>query len=349
LLIKPADGAALGSRDITFSWGAASICFPEHYDLQIQYRDMVTNNWKGYKTVTGIDRVGGGYTFANFSKSDHGRWRMRTTGTCGTSPYSGWREFTFAPGAVGSTTLEVVTPGATFHLPAGTNSFRTVSCPDGTLATGGGWFQLNLEDVRSNASVDNSNGWGVQFENADVVDHDVFVYGQCLRGVRGYSIREEADVVAPPGGIGAAVVTCSKGVRTGGGFLTDKNAQVFTSQPTADPAPFSWSVQAFNDSTGSTIYSAFALCAVGTGLDTLVLKSTPVAIPPSTDLGKPIECPAPRLPLSGGFRADSQDVLIESSSPILMSAGEAWMADGRNLGSITRHLQAYAVCGKLKP
>ena len=348
--LAPADGATLDRRDITFWWGAVSVYPAARYGIQIQYFDPSTHGWKSYKTEDEITSPGHWYTFANFSKGDQGRWRVRAMTSSSKGPYSGWRQFTFTPGAVGQLTKEPYNFQVLFTLPAGTNTEATVPCPDSTLITGGGWVNLSGYDLRPSSSEQANNGWVVDLQNSDVVDHDVFVYVECLMGARGYSFTTSVPEDVQPGAIGTPVATCSKGVRSGGGFRAEsEDLQLFISQPTAAPARFSWLVNAYNGGVLAHPVYAEAVCAVGTGVDTLIAKSAPVDLLPNTDLDTTVACPDSRVPLGGGFRADSHDVLIESSSYVANSSVGEWMVDGHNLGTTTRHLQAYAVCAKLTP
>jgi hypothetical protein len=101
-----------------------------------------------------------------------------------------------------------------------------VSCPTGTVATGGGW-KVADEKVRVYQSVRASNGWYIEARNESSAAKSVRVYAVCLSAA-GATASEAAQPVTIPGNSpGKAIVTCPAGkVLAGGGFGAGSGGQL---------------------------------------------------------------------------------------------------------------------------
>lgn len=343
--LSPADGAALSNINIAFTWATVPFAGVVEYGIEIQYLEMPAAIWKPYKTQDDITLYGGGlYTFANFTKSDYGRWRVRTMTPTGNSPYSGWRLFSLE-NAAGFASPGMQEASGSVDVPAHQTWWKVVPCPSGTIVVGGGWRSGRPYHVRTYLSVQQDNGWGVGFENLTARTKTVEVFAQCVQGVSGYSfsVAESWSVVA--GGVGSPIATCKKGVRSGGGFRAySKDLAVFASEPISDPTPHSWLVFGHNGGGATQPIQAEAVCLGGTGATTAHYYSSAQSASPSGTVIVSRGCPAGRVALGGGFSSEQHTLVAMSTR----RDGFGWKASGYNGGTQSSTLRAHVVCGKLQ-
>jgi hypothetical protein len=350
--VSPADGATLNStRSLTFSWDTVSWSGPGEakYGIEIQYLDS-SSNWHNAQTAQNV--IGADnqvlYTFANFTNSDYGRWRVRTMTSQGNSDYSGWRLFNFnsgiphtpIPPAVGQAHVHDNVPA---HLPADI----TAPCPSGTLVTGGGWqVSAGHQILQSRQS---GNGWMVKFQY-DGAAYGVDVYAECLSGVSGYIYSAAAHITIPGVSSGNdccyphadATAQCNSGAMTSGGFAADYLVVVNWSRPQNG----TWVVDGTNSWYSAKLLHAYATCLVSSGATSHAASGSNF-IPGGQLGGATANCSNSSLAVGGGF--DPLAVLGgfgPISQPVLINATNTngWTAWGYNPFSHNITFKTYAMC-----
>jgi hypothetical protein len=339
---SPADGATItGWRNITFTWNLVS-GLPK-YGIQIQAFDA-SSTWVDVKTVHNIDKQVSRYTFANFTTSDYGRWRVRSEDSASNSAWSGWRLFFIGPGITTVPQPAKVTEVAkTVSLAASSEAQVRAVCPTGTIVVGGGWSSGATNQVFTEASTHNLDAWMVTFKNLTSSAHNVTAYAECLQGASGYSFDVMTSSNPAPGFVGAAQPTCTKGVLSGGGFLTTSEANLpFTLMPFSSTG---WDVFSLN--VGSATASLFgeAVCLVGTGATVNLALGAPHTLAASSTVSAAVACVSSKVALGGGWTATHDGAAARSFRR--SSNGNGWRVGAEDLGfNSGNSVSADAICAK---
>src|SRR5271157_5315725 len=210
-----------------------------------------------------------------------------------------------------------------------------VSCPSGSVVTGGGFAGNNNLFVYN--SSENGNGWQVYAQNTSASGQLLNAYAICLSGASGATSQEALNYgSAPAGGVGSTVVNCPSGsVVTGGGYVGSTNLFVYNSSEDGN----GWQVYAQNTSGSSQVLNAYAICLSGASGATSqqVLNQ---ATAPASGTGHVLSaCPSGSLLTGGGF-AGSTNLFIYNTS----ATGTSWEVDAQNTSASSQTLNAYAVC-----
>jgi hypothetical protein len=137
------------------------------------------------------------------------------------------------------------------------NGHAQVTCPAGTIMTGGGF------DAGSNMRVFNSspfgNGWQMSAYNGSLISGTVKAYAFCLSGTTGSSTNISASVNVAPHSSGGTIVTCPSGkLATGGGFALSGPMQIYLNN--RGSSSLTWNADADNNSGGTEHMTVFGIC-----------------------------------------------------------------------------------------
>lgn len=134
----------------------------------------------------------------------------------------------------------------------------TVSCPAGTIVTGGG-YASNPNSLRVYNSTKSGNGWQVYVKNSDNHEELFNVYAICL-SAQGSSSQKVNQFSVNAGSFSSTSTACpSRTLTTSGGFALGSNLTVYNSYPSpADKKK--WTTSASSESGSSQLVNAYATC-----------------------------------------------------------------------------------------
>ncbi len=341
VLTSPPDGGTItGWRNITFTWNLVT-GLPK-YGIQIQALDA-GSNWVTVKTVHNIVKEVSRYTYANFTTSDYGRWRVRSESSAGNSSWSGWRLFFIGPGI---TTVPQPAKVTEVSKSVTLGPFADVEaraiCPDGTIVVGGGWSSGHTYVVFTAASTHNNEAWMATFQSNSGSTTTATVFAECLQGASGYSFDVLSSSNPAPGHVGAAQPQCSKGVLSGGGFITTSQANLpFTMRPFSTTG---WDVFSLN--TGSTTESLFgeAVCLVGSGATVHVATGAMHSLAAFGSVSAAVGCLSSKVALGGGWGATHDGAAATSFRR--SGNGNGWRARAEDTAVMANNVSVDAICAK---
>lgn len=141
---------------------------------------------------------------------------------------------------------------------AGGIGHASVTCPGGSVVTGGG-YASNDKFFVYNSSM-NGNGWEVYAKNNAGSSGLLNAYAICLTGSGGSTSQVLAQVSIPSGAIGSAEATCpSNSLLTGGGFAGSTNVWVYnTSMKNGNSK--TWIVYGSNLTGSSQLLNSYGIC-----------------------------------------------------------------------------------------
>src|SRR5262249_44653900 len=139
---------------------------------------------------------------------------------------------------------------------------------------------------------------------------------------------------------GAAFAACPKRTRTmgGGGVWNAGGTGLVLSS--SFPGPFTWDVSGNNTSATSANLTAFAICAKLKGQVTIFGFATLIG---GGQTGVPIDCPAPKVPISGGVLVDSTDTLLSLNATTFTDTG--WISYVNNDSDFGVNVTPMLICG----
>jgi hypothetical protein len=134
-----------------------------------------------------------------------------------------------------------------------------VSCPTGSIITGGGWSVTSDPDLVVYVSAKNGNGWEIFAHNKTVSNKSVKVYAVCMSGTNGVINYVSMTSSLSANTTGYSIATCTDSLNIGGGFRTSSSVTVYnTSQRTGYTDQ--WIVYGRNNSGSSQFLQADAVC-----------------------------------------------------------------------------------------
>jgi hypothetical protein len=144
-----------------------------------------------------------------------------------------------------------------------------------------------------------------------------------------------AQVTAPAGDIGHAVVACPSGtVLTGGGYAGNTNLFVYNSSASGN----GWQVYAKNLSGSGQLLNAYAICLSNTSGTSQQVYGQVTA--PASGIGHAtIACPSGSVVTGGGF-AGNNNLFVYNTS----TNGNGWGVYAQNTSGSDQLLNAYAIC-----
>ncbi len=144
---------------------------------------------------------------------------------------------------------------------AGSTAHVEVTCPAGSLVTGGGWASNTSGDIWVYNSSKSSNGWQIYVKNSGTDSHLVNVYAMCLSGVSGSTQEKLESVSISAGNTGYALATCSSGSYVvGGGFACLQDDLDVYNSSDRSLTDNGWIVYAFNTGGSSRTMYGYAIC-----------------------------------------------------------------------------------------
>lgn len=210
-----------------------------------------------------------------------------------------------------------------------------VSCPAGSVVTGGGY--ATSDDLFVYTHLKSGNGWQVYAKNNSASSKLLNAYAICLSNTGGSTSQVSEQVSAAAGGIGHAVAACPAGtVVTGGGYASksDGSLLVYNSSRSGN----GWEVYAQNSSGSSQLLNAYAICLADvSGTTSEVVKQETVG--GNSAGSSTAECPSGSLVTGGGF-AGSVNVWVYNTS----RSGDGWITYADNLTGSGQLLNSYATC-----
>jgi hypothetical protein len=221
-------------------------------------------------------------------------------------------------------------------LAAGEVNSATVSCPSGTVVTGGG-FAADI-NVWVFTQLDNAgNGWIVYAKNNRSTSTPLTAYVICLTYPSAVTTQMMTSVSIDAGHSASQTVTCPSGsVVTGGGYTGKGDGTLWTYASWMNGN--GWQVSAKNTGAYGTAFNVYAVCLSGTPLSTTAVTGNADIAPGSVGFAE-AACPAGKTVSGGGFGLS--DDLIPWYS-VLTSSG--WRVFAHNGGAHTRGLLSEAVC-----
>ncbi len=143
---------------------------------------------------------------------------------------------------------------------AGVATHLEVTCPSGSLVTGGGWASNTSGDIWVYNSSKNGNDWQIYVRNNATDSHQVNVYAMCLSGVSSSTHDLMQSVSFSAGNTGYALATCpSGGYVVGGGFACQDDLDVYNSSDKA-LTDNGWITYAFNEGSEQRTMYGYAIC-----------------------------------------------------------------------------------------
>lgn len=230
---------------------------------QVMEQITIPANSTGNTTVdcpAGSIVVSGGFAGTNglriyHSMKDDNGWRVygRNT-TTASEPMNVYATCMTISG--GSVTQEMVQ----MNVNANDISHLEVSCPAGSVVTGGGWVVGSTKPVEVYNSSQSGNGWQIYVSNTGSENPLINAYAVCLSGISGTTASASDNGPVAADGTGHVVQACPSGsYATGGGFATNIGVTIY------------------NTSKKDNGWQNYALNGTGTekGLNTYVICYTP--------------------------------------------------------------------------
>ncbi|NLN69488.1 MAG: hypothetical protein GX142_01685 [Chloroflexi bacterium] len=201
---------------------------------QITEQISIPSQSTGFKTLTcpsGSMVVSGGFSHDSgiyvwqSIKSDNG-WRITATNS-----HTKTRKLTITATCLFNS--NGTSSAAIQEKPAKANDLTkiTVSCPSGSLITGGGWAVENNTPITVTNSSKSENGWQIEIFNSTSKLPKVTAYAICMSGVPGatYQMENAKNDVPPNSTAGANKICPSESNLTGGGFSIDRELVLYHS------------------------------------------------------------------------------------------------------------------------
>ncbi|MFH2102351.1 MAG: NBR1-Ig-like domain-containing protein [Chloroflexota bacterium] len=230
-----------------------------------QILDQVTINAGavGSSTATcpsGSVVVSGGYAVsANmlvYTQSMNGNgWRVYAKNNAGSSQLLNVYAICLrnTPGTVSQVHTQVSVPVGDYGNPV-------VSCPAGSVVTGGGYASQSDGSLWVYNSTRSGNGWQVYARNTSGAAKLVNVYAICLSGTTGTTAQVLQNVSISASSTGTTQAACpAGGLVTGGGFALQNDLIVYNSSMVSGDGN-SWQAFARNTGGSSRTMNVYAIC-----------------------------------------------------------------------------------------
>lgn len=158
-----------------------------------------------------------------------------------------------------NTTGSVTVHASDVSAPGGGIGNPKVSCPTGSIITGGGWSVTSDPDLVVYVSAKNGNGWEIFAHNKTGSNKSVKVYAVCMSGTSGVINYVSMTSSLSANTTGYSIATCTDSLNVGGGFRTSSSVTVYN---TSQRAGYSdqWIVYGKNHSGSSQFLQADAVC-----------------------------------------------------------------------------------------
>jgi len=142
-------------------------------------------------------------------------------------------------------------------VPAGGVGHAEVSCPAGSVVTGGGYASNHDQTLYVYNSSRSGNGWQVYAHNMSGSSRLLNVYAICLSGTSASSTQVLQQISVAANSTGHAIASCPAGsIVTGGGFAGSDELYVYTTAKEEN----GWEAYARNSSGISRLLNVYAIC-----------------------------------------------------------------------------------------
>ncbi len=218
-------------------------------------------------------------------------------------------------------------------IPVAGSGQAVVTCPYGSIVTGGGFAGSSSLWIYTSMSY--ANGWEADAQNLSGTDQPLNVYAECLSNTTGLTAPVPTQLTVSTGGVVHALVNCPTGsVVTGGGFAGNSNLLIYNDQSNGN----GWQVYAQNLSGSAQLLNAYAVCLSGTSGSIQQVQSKGSA---SGNGSGQVEsaCPSTTYLTGGGF-SGSLNLFFFSS----LADGTNWQVETKNTASAAQALNSYAIC-----
>ncbi len=186
---------------------------------------------------------------------------------------NGWIVWAFNPNSSGraltaiavclnlpNATTRQVNQGSQSVMGNGGQASDSVSCPGGSVLTGGGFVLGGKGLLTPVRSIRSDNGWTVSVINTGNSRADFTARAVCLSGVPADALSVTASVEVKPGASGSVLAVCPAGrVVTGGGWEFEKDLRVYYSSWYSGK----WRIVALNSGTESRPLKVHGVCLRG--------------------------------------------------------------------------------------
>jgi hypothetical protein len=290
---------------------------------------------------------------------DHGIGGVPTPGDKKVNPTTTTTYTMTATGCSGTVTAQVtvtVTPKipATVQVvfgkisvpPAAGTAQAEADCPSGAKVTGGGFVSVDGYGVFTYKSSTHNNGWAALAENDTSQPHDLQAYAICVSNLSG-SVHEvsQTTTVGGSGAIGLTSAHCpSDSIATGGGFAASAPLQFISS--TLSGGDSDWESSAANNGSASLKLSAYAICYDGPGASSSTAINSFLLDASATGGAATATCPSGALRTGGGFRGDTDLIIMNAFPPVPPDPPTDWLVGVRKPAPVSKTLQVIAICSK---
>jgi hypothetical protein len=223
----------------------------------------------------------------------------------------------------------------------GTVGQAAVTCPGGTVVTGGGYTAGNFGaatfyPVYSQPS--GANGWTASALSRGLGLDEITVYAVCLELPYAETALVEDSVTVPARKSASATVDCPDGsVVTGGGYSGNTDLRMYIKNNYRFGK--GWMVTANNLGDYVTKITVYAVCLKGPGGKAISVAGDVEIKQNGTGFAE-AACGAGTVLVGGGWSFTSKDMLAPSSYPL----NGKWHVSGVNFTGSPKTLQARGVC-----
>jgi len=232
---------------------------------KVYKQDSIAAGNTGYVTATCPTHsivTGGGYAtdpnvlVYNHSKEGNG-WRVYVKNFSGSNKsVNAYAVCLFnVPGASTTQVYQQV------NVSGGQIGHAQVSCPAGTIVTGGGWATNHQGSLHLYNSSRSGNGWGVYVKNKLAPSQLLNAYAICLSSSGSWSTQQVGKQETVPGNSTKGVVAiCPSGtLATGGGFAGSTDLKMYNTSPWHTNGT-EWITYGKNTSGSGKLLNSYAIC-----------------------------------------------------------------------------------------
>jgi hypothetical protein len=243
--------------------------------------------------------------------------------------------------------------GAGFLAIKNSQSFGDVSCPQGTVAVGGGVnaqtrsLKVNVNSSYPEVAGGVATGWAAEINNATTRDRDFGVTAACAVEPANYAVvAARFDNLAGSQSIGSVQCPLSSGHRTkvfgGGAFgaLASLGQNINTTIPLAPSK--SWRIDMNNASPSDSTFTVYGLCGDNPA-GWSVTAGPAIPNPARSQTLAPVSCPSGE-PTDGGVLSSSPRTSVNLNATDVKFAPVGWFALENNASSVDFSITPYVVC-----
>jgi hypothetical protein len=219
----------------------------------------------------------------------------------------------------------------------GSVGYATASCPDNTVAVGGGYAATSEMLVYTHSRY--GNGWRAYAKNNANSDKYLNAYAICLSNTSGSATQDYNQISVAAGSVGHTYLSCPAGsVVTGGGYASPSGGQLFVYNSSKHGN--GWQVYARNTSGSSELLNVYAVCLAGTSAVTEQVGDQ-VWVSAGATGSASATCGAGTLVTGGGFAANDGMLIYNTS---MTPAGDQWRTYVKSNAGFTKLVSSYAIC-----